>query len=179
MGVQSAHLFCCSRSLVSGVQGDVENLPHAVVRRTLSHGKCRDSCGYYSLQSGPGTFELFSCFQKWRSTLLVNASQMIKAWRLLSATTWHKQVPRYDKCLNVKGNYCMWKSRQRYMLKLKYSVSVLLLLLKNILVWPNVIYFMDDLRILDSLHLRARELLIRVVSWVYNSTCNCLNYILI
>ena len=39
-------LFCCSRSLVSGVQCVVEKLPHAVVRRTLSRGKCRDSCGY-------------------------------------------------------------------------------------------------------------------------------------
>ena len=34
--IQSAHLFCCSRSLVSGVQCDVEKLPRAVVRRTLS-----------------------------------------------------------------------------------------------------------------------------------------------
>ena len=34
----------------------------------------------------------------------------------------------------------MWKSRQRYMPKLVYSVSVLLL--NNILVWRNVLYFM-------------------------------------
>ena len=38
--IQSAHLFCCSRSLVSGIQFDVQMLPHAAVRRTLSHGKC-------------------------------------------------------------------------------------------------------------------------------------------
>ena len=44
--IQSAHLFCCSRSLVSDVQWDVEKLPHAVVRRTLSRVKCRDSCGH-------------------------------------------------------------------------------------------------------------------------------------
>ena len=37
--IQSAHLFCCSRSLV-------EKLPHAVVRRNLSRGRCRDICGY-------------------------------------------------------------------------------------------------------------------------------------
>ena len=41
--IRSAHLFCCSRSLVSGVQCDVEKLPHAVVRRILSRGKSRDS----------------------------------------------------------------------------------------------------------------------------------------
>ena len=29
--IQSAHLFCCDLSLVSGVQCDVEKLPHAVV----------------------------------------------------------------------------------------------------------------------------------------------------
>ena len=56
---------------------------------------------------GPGTVGL-SCLQKW-STLLVNASQMMKNWRMLSAATWyeegiHKLVPRYDKCLNVKGD---------------------------------------------------------------------------
>ena len=37
----------------------------------------------------------------------------------------------------------MWKSRQRYVPKLVYSVSALLLL-KNILVWRNVLYFMDN-----------------------------------
>ena len=31
--IQFAHLFFCSRSLVSGVQCDVESLPHAVVRQ--------------------------------------------------------------------------------------------------------------------------------------------------
>ena len=44
--IQSAHLFCCSRSLVSGVQCDVEKLPHAVTHRTLSCGKCIDSPGH-------------------------------------------------------------------------------------------------------------------------------------
>ena len=42
--IRSAHLFSCSRSLVFGVQCDVEKLPHAVVRRTLLRGKCRDPC---------------------------------------------------------------------------------------------------------------------------------------
>ena len=44
--IQSAHLFYCSRSLISGVQCNVEKLPHAVVRWALSRGKCRDSCGH-------------------------------------------------------------------------------------------------------------------------------------
>ena len=38
--IQSTHLFCCSQSLVSGVQCDVEKLPHAVICRTLLRGKC-------------------------------------------------------------------------------------------------------------------------------------------
>ena len=42
----------------------------------------------------------------------------------------------------------MWKSRQRYEPKLIYSVSVLLL--KNILVWPNVLYFMGGLLIIPA-----------------------------
>ena len=58
--IQSAHLFCCSRSLVSGVQCDVEKLPHAIERGILSRVKSRYNCGYYSVQS------------------LVNSSQMIK-----------------------------------------------------------------------------------------------------
>ena len=43
----------------------------------------------------------------------------------------------------------MCKRRQRYVPKLVYSVSVLLL--KNILVWRNVLYFMDDLRTIISI----------------------------
>ena len=38
----------------------------------------------------------------------------------------------------------MWNCRQRYVPKLVYSVSVLLL--KNILVWQKVLYFMYDPR---------------------------------
>ena len=63
--IQSAHLFFfffppfCSRLLVSGVDCDVEKLPHALVCQSLSHGKCIDSCGYYSIQSGPATVGLF------------------------------------------------------------------------------------------------------------------------
>ena len=45
----------------------------------------------------------FSCFQKWRSTLL----EMLRKWWRHKGC-WlnkHKLVPRYDKCLNVKGDY--------------------------------------------------------------------------
>ena len=38
----------------------------------------------------------------------------------------------------------LWKSREWFVPKIVYLVSVLLL--KNILVWRNVLYFMDDLR---------------------------------
>ena len=44
--IHSAHLFCCSRTLVSGDQCDVEKLLRAVVCRTLALGKCRDSCDH-------------------------------------------------------------------------------------------------------------------------------------
>ena len=55
----------------------------------------------------------FYLFQTWRSTLLANASQMTRTWRMLlnnQTATWHgtgihKLVPSYDKCLNVKCNY--------------------------------------------------------------------------
>ena len=43
--IQSGHLFCCSRSLVSGVQYDIENCLMQLYW-TLSYGKCRDSCGH-------------------------------------------------------------------------------------------------------------------------------------
>ena len=174
--IQSAHLFCCSRSLVSGVRCDVEKLPHAVIRRIFQRGKCRDSCGLggadsesrrdcemwgvirflqaddilgYLTEEASSRMTLLhcttmhvrilpgrhkpccvsnsietsssilrtvrtwycrtsSCFHKWRSPLLINASQMM-TWRMLSSSTWyeegiHKLVPRYDKYLNVKGD---------------------------------------------------------------------------
>ena len=53
----------------------------------------------------------FSCFQKWRSTLLVNAMQMMKTRRMLSWPCWITRWPHGMKrvytswCLNVKGNY--------------------------------------------------------------------------
>ena len=39
----------------------------------------------------------------------------------------------------------MWKHRQSYVPQLVYSVSILLL--KNILVWQNILYFLDDPKI--------------------------------
>ena len=85
----------------------------------------------------------FSCFQKW-STLLVNASQMMKTWRMLSMvyTNWCQGTS----ALITKST--MWNSRQRYMPKLVYSVSILIL--KNILVWRNVLYFLGGLRIKEQ-----------------------------
>ena len=71
----------------------------------------------------------FSCFQKW-STLLVNASQMMKTSRMLSWPGWIARWPYGVK--RVYTNWCqgttsalmskvtMWKSRQRYVPKLVY-----------------------------------------------------------
>ena len=173
---QSELLFCCSRSLVSGVQCDVENWlmqlyvgPCHVISAEIAVAMAADwefrrlwGARCYSFSAGRWDLRLssrrgqisrgivllhdnalshtarqrqtllrelfhwnifehppyssdlapydFSCFQKWRSTLLVNASQMMKIWRMLSLATWyeegiHKLVPWYDKCLNVKGDY--------------------------------------------------------------------------
>ena len=74
--------------------------------------------------------QTFSCFQKWRSTLLVNASQMMKTWRMLSVATWYDEGKLYTNwcqgtsALMSKATMC--NSRQRYVPKLLYSVSVLL-----------------------------------------------------
>ena len=81
--IQSAHLFCCSRSMVFGVQCDVEKLSHALVRRSLSRGKCRDNCWLLFRTVQTWHRRTFSCFQTWWSTLLVNASQMMKTRRML------------------------------------------------------------------------------------------------
>ena len=168
--IRSAHLFCCSRSLVSDVQTDAENCllqlcvgPCHVVSAEIdvtmavsienpadcqARGVIRflqaDEILRYLAEEAISRVELFYCttiharilpgrhnpccmnnstatsssilrtvrtwhrrtfsyFQKWRSTLLVNASQIMKTWRMLSAATWydegiHKLVPR-NKCL--------------------------------------------------------------------------------
>ena len=196
--MQSTPPFCSCRLLVSGVQCDVRKLPHAVVRRTLLRGKCRDSCGQgctdwsarrYSFSAGQWVLRLscrrhklsrvivllhenslrilpnrhkpwcvsnsigtsssfhrivrtwhrwtFSCFQKWRSTLLVNVQQMMKTWRMLSAATWyeegiHKLVPRY-KCLNVKGDFVEKETK----VCAKTCIFSFRIIIKNILVWQK------------------------------------------
>ena len=53
----------------------------------------------------------------------------------------HKLVSTFK---SLMSKATMWKCRQRYVPKLVYSVSVLLI--KNILVWLNVLYFMDGPR---------------------------------
>ena len=208
---QSTHLFCCSRSLVSGVQCDVEKLPRAVVRRILSHGKCRDSCGHgradwesrplwgarcYSFSASQWDLRL-SCRRGKLSrgiVLLHDNARPQTAWQIqallreqfhwdifehppystdlvpsdfflfpklkehltckrfanykdLKDTDWITRRPCGMKRLYT--NWCqgttsalmsketMWKGRQRYVPKLVYRVSVLLL--KNILVWQNVL----------------------------------------
>ena len=94
----------------------------------------------------------FSCFQKWRNTLLVNASQIMKTLRMLSWPGWITRRPHGMK--RVYKNWCqvtsdlmskvtMWKGRQRYVPKLVYSISVLL---NNYVLRWKVLYFMDDLR---------------------------------
>ena len=173
--IQSAHLFCCSRSLVSGVQWPwnvascscTSDLVTWYVQRQLWLWLCRLRipptvrcevllvfAGRWNLRfsyrrgklsrgivlfhdnarrillgihnpccvsNSTGTSSsilrtvrtwyrrTFFCFQKWRSTLLVNASQIIKTWRMMSAIAWyeegiHKVVSSYHNCLNVKGD---------------------------------------------------------------------------
>ena len=207
-------MFCCSQSLVSGVQCDVEKLPHAVVRRTLSHGKCRGSCGHGCADWESRRLWGSTCY----SFCAVRSSLRLSCWRgklsrgivvlhdnarphtfrqtqallrkqfhwdifehppynpdlapsdflLFSKMKDHLAGKRFanDEDLKDAGwitrrphgmKWCqgttsaliskatMRKSRQRYVPKLVYSVSVLLL--KNILIWRNVLYFLDGLRI--------------------------------
>ena len=100
----------------------------------------------------------FSFLQKWRSTLLVNASQIMKKWRKLSWPGWMTIRPHGKK--RVYTNWCqgtsalmskatMWISRQRYVPKLVGLYSVSVLLIKHIFVWRNVFYFMDGTRMRD------------------------------
>ena len=54
--------------------------------------------------------QTFSFFQKWRSTLLVSASQKINTWKMLAAATWfeegiHTMVLMYEKWLDIKSDY--------------------------------------------------------------------------
>ena len=49
-----------------------------------------------------------------------------------------------SKIIILMSKATMWNSRQRYVPKLVYSLSVLLL--KNILVWRNDLYFLDGPR---------------------------------
>ena len=82
----------------------------------------------YSPDRAPSEFFLFP---KMKSNLLVNASQMIKTWRMLSWPGWITRRPHGMK--RVYTNWCqgttsaliskatVWNSRQRYVPKLVYS----------------------------------------------------------
>ena len=50
--------------------------------------------------------QTFPCFQKRRNTLLVNNSQMMKTWRMLSATTWYEEGTSA-----LMSKTIMWNSR--------------------------------------------------------------------
>ena len=95
----SPRMFCCSRSSISGVQCDVEKLPHAVVRRTLSRGKCRSgTVGLFPVSKNGARFANYE-----------DLKDAIVTWLKNQAATWyeksiHNLVSRY-KYLNVKGDY--------------------------------------------------------------------------
>ena len=55
--IQSAHLFCCSRALVSDVQCDVESCLMQLYL-DLARGKCRDSRGHGCVDCEPRRREL-------------------------------------------------------------------------------------------------------------------------
>ena len=102
-----------------------------------------------SIQSGPGTVELF--FSKMKEHL---AGRSFANDEDLKDAGWITRRPNGKK--RAYTNWCqgttsalmsketMRKSSQRYVPKLVYSVSVLLL--KNILVWRNVLCFMNGHR---------------------------------
>ena len=120
--------------MISGVQCDVEKLPHAVVRRTLARGTFRDSWGYYSVYSGPSTVGLFSVpkMEHLASKRFVNYEDLKDA-----VVTWLKTRLPHG-MTRVYTNWChgtinalmskatIWEGRQRYVPKLVYLISVLL-----------------------------------------------------
>ena len=97
-------------------------LPHAVVRRTSSRGKCRDSCGHVRAD--------------WESRGLWGARYYsFSAWRWDLRLYCRRGKLSHGKWCQGKKNALMSKatmcnSRPRYVPKLVFSVSVLLL--KNI-----------------------------------------------
>ena len=180
-------------------------LPHAVARRTLSRGKCIDSCDHgcadwdsrqlwgvirflqadeilgYLAEEASSRMELFFCttihvrilpgrhkpycvsnfIGTSSSILLFPKMEHLAGKRFandedLKDACWITRRPHGMK--RVYTNWCqgttsalmpkatMWKSRQRYLPKLVYSVTVLLL--KNILVWRNIVYLWTAIVIL-------------------------------
>ena len=81
----------------------------------------------------------FPCFQKWR---LLSWLGWIIMWLYGKKSVYINWCQGTTSALMSKAT--MWKSRQRYLPKLVYSVS--LLLLKNTLVWWNVLNFMGGPR---------------------------------
>ena len=75
--------------------------------------------------------------------------------------------------LMSKETTSMWNGRKRYVPKLVYSVSVLLLLLllllKNILVWQNVLYFLDGLHNMMVIlkHIHSATLQVKNLCWAW------------
>ena len=104
-----------------------------------------------SVQSGSGTVGLF-LFPKMKEHLAGKrfANGGIGPWLNSQAATWfdegiHKLCQGMTSALMSKAT--MWKSRERYVPQLEYSVSVLLL--KNIFVWRNILYFLNCFRVLE------------------------------
>ena len=104
----------------------------------------------YSTDLAPSDFLLFSKMKVHLS------GKRFANYEDLKDASWITRRPHGMK--RVYTNWCQctsaltskatkWKSRQRYVPQLVYSLSVLLL--KNILVWRNVPYFMDGLRTLS------------------------------
>ena len=65
----------------------------------------------------------FSCFQKWRITLLVNTSQIMKTWMNNQATTWcEEDIQSWCQGMTsaLISKATMWNSRERYVPQLVY-----------------------------------------------------------
>ena len=116
--------------------------------RTFSCGKCKGGCGCYSVQSVLASPNFF-LFPKW-ITLLVkrfanneDLNDAVKTWlnnkRSHGMKRVHTNWCQGTTSSDLMSKATMRKGRQRYVPKLVYSVSVLLL--KNILVWKRSLFY--------------------------------------
>ena len=100
--IQSAHVLL-QPIVASGVQRGVEKLPRAVIHRTLSRGKCRDSCGHGCADCEVRGVIRFLQADKILGYLIEEASSRVE---LFCCTTMYVRIlpDRHKPCLWIRGS---------------------------------------------------------------------------